>query len=240
MWEEFPPISTAEWEAAIREELGPVDYQKKLVWQAEAGIAVRPYYRREDLLPAMAPAPRFTGRWRFGKAEEIPADAVRRDRTHEHGASAVRQIAGALAESAGTRSTFVFAVGKNHFFEIAKLRAARQLWVRISAAPMIIWSIISHQTGPSHDPASALIRCTTEAMSAIFGGCDVLVLDDDDLSAHLRESLPRVLTEESHLDQVSDPAGGSYYIEALTLSIAVEAWKAYEQLQKEGSRLAQQ
>jgi methylmalonyl-CoA mutase N-terminal domain/subunit len=240
MWEEFPPISTAEWEAAIREELGGTDYQKKLIWHAEGGITVRPYYRRQDSPPGAESAPRFTGQWRAGNAAEIPADAVRADLLQEQGATAVLQIARALAESAGKRSTFAFAVGGNYFFEIAKLRAARQVWARISPAPMIIWSRTSPKTELPHDPASALIRCTTEAMSAIFGGCDVLVLEDAELSAHLWETLPRILAEESHFDQVSDPAGGSYYIEALTWSIAAEAWKVYEESHQGGSRLAQQ
>ena len=49
MWEEFPPISTAEWEATIRADLKGADYAKKLVWQTEEGFAVKPYHRREDL-----------------------------------------------------------------------------------------------------------------------------------------------------------------------------------------------
>jgi methylmalonyl-CoA mutase len=72
------------------------------------------------------------------------------------------------------------------------------------------------------------MRCTTEAMSAIFGGCDYLIVEAARFAQHLAESLPRVLGEESHFDQVSDPGGGSFYIEALTASIAAEAWKVYE------------
>jgi methylmalonyl-CoA mutase len=65
-------------------------------------------------------------------------------------------------------------------------------------------------------------------MSAIFGGCDVLVVEAARFAEHLGRSLPRVLREESRFDQVSDPGGGSFYIEALTASIANEAWKVYE------------
>src|SRR5665811_1021534 len=46
---EFPPVSTAEWEAMIRKDLKGVDYAKKLLWQTEEGITVKPYYRAEDL-----------------------------------------------------------------------------------------------------------------------------------------------------------------------------------------------
>ena len=47
--EEFPPITTAEWEAAIARDLKGADYAKKLMWRTDEGIAVKPYYRAEDL-----------------------------------------------------------------------------------------------------------------------------------------------------------------------------------------------
>lgn len=227
MWEEFPPNSTAEWEAAIRADLKGADYDRKLVWHTEEGIAVRPYYRREDL-PGSTGLGRFTGEWRTAGIEEIPKDAVRGDLLHERGATAVQEIGYAMADSAGKQSTFVFAIGGNYFFEIAKLRAARQVWARISKEPMVIWSRTSLLNKSLYDPSSNLMRCTTEAMSAIFGGCDVLVVEAARFAEHLGRSLPRVLREESRFDQVSDPGGGSYYIEMLTASIAAEAWKVYE------------
>lgn len=227
MWEEFPPNSTAEWEAAIRADLKGADYDKKLVWRTEEGIAVRPYYRREDL-PGTTGQARFTGEWRTALVTEIPKDAMRGDLLHEQGATAVQEIGYALADSARKHDTFVFAIGGNYFFEIAKLRAARQLWARISKEPMVIWSRTSLANKGLYDPSANLIRCTTEVMSAIFGGCDVLVVEAARFADHLVESLPRVLREESRFDQVSDPGGGSYYIESLTASIAAEAWKVYE------------
>jgi methylmalonyl-CoA mutase len=227
MWEEFPPISTAEWEAAIRADLKGADYEKKLVWQTEEGIAVRPYYRREDL-PGTTGQARFTGEWRAATTAEIPKDAVRGDLLSENGATAVQEIGYAVAESAGKRNAFVFAAGSNYFFEIAKLRAARQVWARISPEPMVIWSRTAVANKSLYDPSANLIRCTTEAMSAVFGGCDVLLVDAARFPAHLADSLVRILREESHFEQASDPGGGSYYIEALTVSIASEAWKVYE------------
>jgi methylmalonyl-CoA mutase len=226
MWEEFPPISKAEWEAAIRVDLEGADYDKKLIWRTEEGIAVRPYYRRDDL-PGTTGQVRFTGEWRTATVDEIPKDAVRGDLLHEQGATAVQEIGYALADFTGKRNTFVFAIGGNYFFEIAKLRAARQLWARIFQEPMIIWSRTSLANKSLYDPSANLMRCTTEAMSAIFGGCDVLVVEAARFPAHLADSLPHVLREESRFDQVSDPGGGSYYVEALTASIAKEAWKIF-------------
>ena len=227
MWEEFPPISTAEWEAAIRADLKGADYEKKLIWQTEEGIAVRPYYRREDL-PGTTGQARFTGEWRAATAAEIPMDAVRGDLLHEQGATAVQEIGYALAESTGKKNIFVFATGGHYFIEIAKLRAARQVWARLSAEPMVIWSRTAMADKSLYDPSANLIRCTTEAMSAILGGCDVLVVDAARFPAHLSESVVRILREESHFEEVSDPGGGSYYIEVLTASIAREAWKVHE------------
>jgi methylmalonyl-CoA mutase len=79
-----------------------------------------------------------------------------------------------------------------------------------------------------YDPAANLMRCTTEAMSAVFGGCDYLVIESAGFPEHLACSLSRIIREESHFEEVSDPGGGSYYIESLTASIATEAWKVYE------------
>ncbi len=228
MWEEFPAISTAEWENAIRAELGGADYEKKLVWRTADGIAVRPFYRREDLPAAAKSLPRFTGGWRTASLAEIPEDAIRGDLLHEQGATAVQEVGFALAESQSNRARLYLALAAITFFEIAKLRAARQLWDRISHEPMVIWSRTSLPSKKQNDPSIHLIRCTTEAMSAIFGGCDVLVVEAAGFSAHLAESLPRVLAEEAHFDRVSDPGGGSYYVEALTASIAAAAWKVYE------------
>ena len=114
-------------------------YAKKLVWQTEEGFAVKPYYRREDL-PGTTGQARFNGEWEPRSLADIPKDAVRGDLLHEQGATSVQEVGYALAESAGKRNIFVFAVGGSYFMEIAKLRAARQLWARISKEPVVIWS----------------------------------------------------------------------------------------------------
>src|SRR5579871_6083127 len=119
---DFPPVSTEAWEAAIAKDLKGADYDKKLVWRTEEGIAVRPYYRREniaglDARPVVPVAREFT---------PGPA-AIRADLLHESGAHAVQELAYALAAgverfSAGESMReieFVFAIGSNYFFEIA-------------------------------------------------------------------------------------------------------------------------
>jgi len=156
---EFPPVPTAAWEAAIQADLKGADYQKKLVWRTDEGIAVRPYYRREDLaaiVEQLKPAPgefpfaRGTGRpWEIGQEPYYRPTAIRADFLHEAGAHAVQELGYALAEGVERLETlagsvgvdfaageidFVFAVGSTYFLEIAKLRAARLLWARAAAA----------------------------------------------------------------------------------------------------------
>lgn len=227
MWEEFPPISTADWEAAIRADVKGGDYEKKLFWRTEEGVVVRPFYRAEDL-PGTTGQARSTGTWQTASIADIPKGAVRGDLLREQGATAVQELGYALAECQGKRNTFVFSIGTKYFFEIAKLRAARQLWVRLSSEPMVIWARTSLADKSQYDPSANLLRCTTEAMSAIFGGCDFLVIESARFPEHLARSLARILREESHFEEVSDPGGGSYYIESLTASIAAEAWKICE------------
>jgi len=66
------------------------------------------------------------------------------------------------------------------------------------------------------------------------GGCDQLTVAPFAFDAHLALNVQRILKEESHVDAVADPAGGSYYIEALTDSLAREAWKLFQQTEAEG------
>lgn len=150
---EFPPISSDEWEEAARQELKGQDYETRLVWRTDEGIAVKPFYRSSDLEPllerlrvaAVPPYRRGAGAgWQATETAMWPADAVRADLLHDAGATAVQELGWALAEGVDRVATataagatldeaaraiaFVFAVGSTYFLEIAKLRAARMLW----------------------------------------------------------------------------------------------------------------
>ena len=268
----FPPVATAEWEAAIAKDLKGADYQKKLIWRTDEGIPVRPYYRREDLAalqsgsnsqlesaPGEFPFLRGSGRpWEIQQEPYYRPTAIRADFLHEAGAHAVQELAYALAEGverldalAGTVGVdfaageieFVFAVGPTYFMEIAKLRAARLLWARAVAAfqpaslescAMKLHVRTSRRNKSVCDPYTNVLRATTEAMAAAIGGCDTLTVEDFGFSPHLACSIQYILREESHLDAVADPAGGSYYIEALTDALAGEAWKLFQKVEAEG------
>lgn len=241
--EEFPPIATADWEAAIRADLKGADYERKLVWKTEEGIAVRPYYRSENL-PKPAPSRRLTAGWAMAEGA-APAGAVDAARWHEQGATSVQELAFALAEASEAFAqgkavpALVFGVGSNYFFEIAKLRAARVLFANLAeaygaSAEVRVFARTAMANKSLYDPYTNLLRATTEALSAVIGGCDALEVQPARFDRRLALNVQRILKEESHLDGVADPAGGSYYIEALTDALASAAWKLFQELEAEG------
>jgi methylmalonyl-CoA mutase len=141
---------------------------------------------------------------------------------------------------------FFVPVGTEYFFEIAKLRALRALWSKLLAAHGInhatafIQAQKSWNQNDNADPYKNILRHTTEAMSAIIGGCDVLNLRSTDKTETLSNdfferisvNIQHILKHESHFDKVSDPAAGSYYIEALTQQLTDAAWSQFNELKQ--------
>lgn len=87
-----------------------------------------------------------------------------------------------------------------------------------------------------------LLRSQTEAMSAALAGVDSITVTPfdapfqtpDEFSQRIARNQQLLLKEESHLDKVADPAGGSYYVETLTVSLAQEAWKLFMEVDARG------
>jgi len=143
-----------------------------------------------------------------------------------------------------------FGCGPNYFMEIAKLRAARILWVKIaeafgvetSRARIRIHSVSSQWNMTLYDPYVNMLRGTTEAMASILGGADLVnVLPYDYpngkgtmFSNRLARNVQIILREEAYFGKVSDPASGSYYIESLTDSLAEKAWDLFCEVESSG------
>ncbi len=227
--EEFPPVSTEAWEAAIRADLAGADYDKKLVWRTEEGIAVRPYYRAEDF-----PTPRKP--LLFGASK--PQTLIDAARFGEAGGTTVQELGFGISEAVKARSEgapkigFVLSVGSNFFFEIAKIRACRILWAELTGEPVWIQARTSLSNKSVYDRYTNLLRLTTEAMSARIGGADELLVAAFGFAERLARNVDRILVEEAHLTAVEDPAAGAYYVEVLTDSIVAEARKVYESASK--------
>ncbi len=164
--------------------------------------------------------------------------------------------AGMSADDVATRIKFNMGVSSNYFMELAKFRAARMLWAQIveqykpaaiDSAKMHVHASTSKFNQTIYDAHVNLLRSQTEAMSAALAGVDSITVvpfdtpykTPDAFSERIARNQQFLLKEESHLDKVVDPAGGSYYVETLTVSIANEAWKLFLDVVEKGGFFAE-
>ncbi|RED15199.1 methylmalonyl-CoA mutase [Parasphingopyxis lamellibrachiae] len=186
---------------------------------------------------------------------------------HEAGATAVQEMAYTLADgmeyvraamkngldvdSFAPRLSFFWGIGMNFFMEIAKMRAARQLWHKImtdfgAENPKSKMLRTHCQTSgvslTEQDPYNNVVRTTIEAMAATLGGTqslhtnafDEAVALPTDRSARIARNTQLILQEESGITHVADPLGGSYYVEQLTQQLADKAWALIEEVEEAG------
>jgi methylmalonyl-CoA mutase len=149
------------------------------------------------------------------------------------------------------RLSFFFAIGMNFFMEVAKLRAARLLWSRIMRRfdprnPASLMLRTHCQTSgvslTEQDPYNNIVRTTLEALAAVLGGTQSLHTNSFDealalpteTSARIARNTQLILQEESGVTHSVDPLGGSYYVEALTASLADAAWSLIEEVEALG------
>ena len=159
--------------------------------------------------------------------------------------------AGVPVDLAAKKIKFNFGISSNYFMEIAKFRAARMLWANIvkaynpqceCACKMIAHAETSSFNLTLFDAHVNLLRTQTEAMSAAIAGVNSITVTPfdkayetpNDFSERIARNQQLLLKEESHLNRIVDPAGGSYYIENLTVSIAKQAWDLFLQVEEAG------
>jgi len=159
--------------------------------------------------------------------------------------------AGMKIDSFAPRLSFFWAIGMNHFMEIAKMRAARMLWAKLvkqfnpkNAKSLALrthcqtsgWSLTEQ------DPFNNVARTCIEAAAAAFGGTQSLhtnALDEaialpTDFSARIARNTQLYLQQETHITKTVDPWAGSYYVESLTNDIAEKAWKLIQEVEELG------
>ena len=147
---------------------------------------------------------------------------------------------------------FNVAVGSNYFFEIAKLRALRQLWTTLAetynANPNCkITATPSKRNKTIYDYNINMLRTTTECMSAILGGADIiynqpynqLFQNSTEFGERISRNQLLILKKESYLNSVNNPSDGSYYIETLTKQLAEKALILFKDVEKNGAILNQ-
>ena len=159
--------------------------------------------------------------------------------------------AGMDIDTFAPRLSFFWAIGMNHFMEIAKMRAARMLWAKLVKQfnpknPKSLALRTHCQTSgwslTEQDPFNNVARTCIEAAAAAFGGTQSLhtnALDEaialpTDFSARIARNTQIYLQEETHITKTVDPWAGSYYVESLTHDIAQKAWDLIEEVEELG------
>jgi methylmalonyl-CoA mutase len=149
------------------------------------------------------------------------------------------------------RLSFFWAIGMNHFMEIAKMRAGRMLWAKIVKKfnPKNDKSLMlrTHcQTSgwslTEQDPFNNVARTTIEAMAAALGhtqslhtnSLDEAIALPTDFSARIARNTQLYLQHETQITKAIDPWGGSYYVEYLTMELAKKAWALIEEVEELG------
>lgn len=159
--------------------------------------------------------------------------------------------AGMNIDDFAPRLSFFWAIGMNHFMEIAKMRAARYIWSELIAqfkpqnSKSLALRTHSQTSGWSlteQEPFNNITRTAIEALSSALGGTQSLhtnALDEaialpTDYSAKIARNTQIILQQESKICDVVDPMGGSYLVESLTQQMIDEAMKYIEEVEKEG------
>lgn len=156
--------------------------------------------------------------------------------------------AGWTPAKTASKLIFRFSIGSDFFIELSKFRAFRVLWKTIADAyglpegkqAVPVSAETANLTKSVLDPYVNMLRAGNEAFAGILGGVDYLHVGSfDELSGHSTDFSKRIarntqllLKEESFLDRVIDPAGGSYFIEALTSNLVNEGWNFFQEIDK--------
>jgi len=159
--------------------------------------------------------------------------------------------AGGMEIDAALRQmTFTMAVGCDQFLSIAKLRAARRLWARIAEAcgaseaarTMKLRARTARRIMSQRDPWVNMLRTTVAGFAAGAGGADSVTITpfdavlgvSDDFARRIARNTQILLKEEAYVSRVTDPAGGSWYVETLTEQLAQAAWDAFQSIESRG------
>ncbi|MBS1647646.1 MAG: hypothetical protein JST67_09930 [Bacteroidetes bacterium] len=211
-----------------------------------------------------------SGAWQGNKEQEeqilasLPSINVQAHLYQEAGAHTVTELALALAHTneyihllsekntlQGKTIHLTFSVGSDFFSEIAKLRAFRKILALLQKQyeinlPLHLHAQTARWNKSPLDAYNNMLRTTTEAMSAVLGGCDSLLVlpynqtfaQATDFSYRMALNQQHILKDESYLDKVADIGAGSYYIEHYTNELAQKAWDFFKEIEQKGGYIA--
>ena len=194
--------------------------------------------------------------------------AIAMDLYQNAGATMVQQLAYGLAhaseylhfltplltdeEKKDLQVFFNVSVGSNYFFEIAKLRAMRRLWESLAEVygfnqECLIFVQPTKRNKTLYNHHTNLLRTTTECMSAVLGGAniicntsfDAIYRKDNAFAERMARNQLLIIKHESYFDKVDNIAEGSYYIESLTQQLAEKSWELFKDIETNGGFLHQ-
>ncbi len=157
---------------------------------------------------------------------------------------------GLAIDDVAPRIRFAFSIDCTYFMEIAKLRAARLVWAKVVKAfggnatsqKMTLHGRSALWNKTVYDPYVNMLRTTVEAFAGVIGGCDSLhvgcfdepVRLPDEFCRRIARNTQTILQQETQLNEVVDPAGGSWFVEKLTDEVARKAWKLFQEVEQQG------
>lgn len=179
---------------------------------------------------------------------------------HHEGADAVTELAIVLAEASRISTSYEsfqtfadnffvrFPIDTHFFMEIAKLRAFRVLWqafakaYNVDVSPFVpVLAVTSLRSFSKLDPYVNMLRAGNETFAAILGGADIIQAHPHNIltgpnasSIRYSRNMQLVLKEETYVEKVLDPAGGSYFIEKLTEELVEKSWNLFIDIERTG------
>ncbi len=221
----------------------------------------RGVFKEKEPFDQMAKAMKITSGWPSFRVITVDGTVF-----HNAGGTTVSEMAFALAmgsfymqqltengfspDEVADKILFRLAIGSDYFMEIAKFRAFRYLWAQIlkafgvspEKAAACIQAENSYRNKTVYDPYVNMLRTTTETMSAILGGVDVVTVLPFDTTFEIPSEMAKrvarnqqlILKEESYFGKVADPAAGSYYIENLTANLVEKSWALFLEVDEQG------
>jgi methylmalonyl-CoA mutase len=160
------------------------------------------------------------------------------------------RTAGLSADAAFGQLEFRYAATADQFTTVAKLRAARRVWARVAeqcgvdsgAGGQWQHAVSSWPMLTRRDPWNNILRATLACFAAGVGGADAITVapfdaaigQPDQLARRVARNVHALLVDESHVAQVIDPAGGSWYVEDFTEQLAARSWAAFQDIERAG------
>jgi methylmalonyl-CoA mutase len=257
------PAARALLELLRRRDLAPETVTADLGLDPMGAVALGRADPTDALPPVFELVRQVAGEWR--KLDLLRVDG---ELYHAAGASEAQELAAAIATgiqylregeavglepaSLARRLGFTLAADADLFLTIAKCRAARRLWSRVMTAcgaddvPMRLDLRTASRMLTRRDPWVNMLRTTVACLAGVAGGAEAITVAPFDaalgepgrLGRRIARNVQLVLMEECNLHRVIDPAGGSPYVETLSLALAERAWPLVQAIEGEGGMLA--